>query len=250
MINVVDILNIKIQSISKEELLKKMHKGVLVTPNLDHMVKLQKDKDFLDAYISSDWVVCDSKILLLTSKFLGKPIREVISGSSLFPAYCDFHKYNNEIKIFLLGAGPGVAQKAMLEINARIGREIVNDFHSPSFGFEKDEKECRDIIRLINNSMSNVLVVGVGAPKQEKWIMKYKDELSNINLFMALGATIDFEANSIKRAPVFFQKFYLEWFYRFIKEPKRLWKRYFIEDPMFFWYAFKQKIGLYKNPFE
>jgi exopolysaccharide biosynthesis WecB/TagA/CpsF family protein len=67
---------------------------------------------------------------------------------------------------------------------------------------------------------------------------------------MALGATIDFEAGNIKRAPVFFQKLGMEWLYRLIKEPKRLWKRYLIDDIPFFYYVFLQKIGKYKNPFE
>lgn len=249
MIDKVKILNINIQSISKQELLENMHKGVFVTPNLDHMIKLQKDKDFFDVYRASDWVVCDSKILLLMSKFLGKSIKEAIPGSSFFPSFCDYHRDNLDMKIFLLGAAPGIAEKAMSKINARIGRDIVADFFSPSFGFENDELECTEIIRKINESNCNVLVVGVGAPKQEKWIMRYKDELSNINLFMALGATIDFEAGNIKRAPIFFQKLYLEWFYRFLNEPRRLWRRYFIEDPLFFWYVIKQKIGIYKEPF-
>ncbi|MDQ6531544.1 WecB/TagA/CpsF family glycosyltransferase [Flavobacterium sp. LHD-85] len=249
MIPKINILNINIQSLSKEDLLRKLHKGVLFTPNLDHMVKLQKDPNFYNVYQNSDWIICDSKILKLVSGFLGKPIKEAIPGSSFFASYCDFHKNNPSIKIFLLGAAPGVGEKAMFRINEKNGREIIVGAHSPSYGFEKNEIECQEIIRKINNSNSNVLVVGVGAPKQEKWIMKYKNGLPNIDLFMALGATIDFEAGNIKRAPLFFQKLYLEWFYRFIKEPKRLWRRYFIEDPIFFYHLFMQKLGLYRDPF-
>lgn len=249
MIDQVNVLNINIRSISKQELLEKMDKGVLVTPNLDHLVKLQKDKEFLEVYNACEWIVCDSRILLLMSKFLGRPIKEAIPGSSFFSSYCDYHKRNDEIKIFLLGAAPDVAEKAMLKINARIGRQIVGGFYSPSFGFEKNEFECRQIVNIINESNCNVLVVGVGAPKQEKWIMKYKNDLKNIDLFMALGATIDFEAGNIKRAPVLFQRLYLEWFYRFLIEPRRLWRRYFLEDPLFFWYILKQKLSFYKSPF-
>ena len=246
----IKILNVFIRSIAINELLKKMDKGVLVTPNLDHMVKLQKDKEFYDIYKSAEWVICDSKVLLVQSVFLGKSIKEAIPGSSLFPAYCDFHKNDSNIKIFLLGAAPGVANKAMNNINKRIGRPLVVGAHSPSFGFEKNEQECENIINMINNSDSTVLVVGVGAPKQEKWINKYKDRLKNIKLFMPLGATIDFEAGNIKRCPKIFQKIGFEWFYRLIKEPKRMWKRYLVDDMQFFYYLIKQKVGLYKNPFE
>ncbi|SFD00488.1 WecB/TagA/CpsF family glycosyltransferase [Flavobacterium phragmitis] len=249
MISKIRILNINIQSLSKEDLLKKLQKGVLVTPNLDHMVKLQKDKKFYEAYKSSDWIICDSKILMLMSRFLGKPIKEAIPGSSFFTSYCNFHKNNSNIKIFLMGAGPGVAEQAMWKINKRIGREIIAGAHSPSYGFEKNDMECKEIVKKINDSNCNVLVVGVGAPKQEKWIMEYKNNMLNIDLFMALGATIDFEAGNIDRAPVFFQKVYLEWFYRFLKEPKRLWRRYFVDDPVFFYHLLMQKLGFYRNPF-
>lgn len=94
----------------------------------------------------------------------------------------------------------------MENINRKVGRQIVVGTHSPSFGFEKNEKECMELIDIINASGATVLLVGVGAPKQEKWIAKYRSQMFNIKLFMALGATIDFEAGNIKRAPILFQK--------------------------------------------
>ena len=78
--------------------------------------------------------------------------------------------------------------------------------------------------------------------------MKYKGQMPGVKLFMALGATIDFEAGTLKRAPKAWQKSGLEWLYRFLKEPKRLFRRYFIDDMMFFWYFGKQLLGVYKNP--
>lgn len=246
----VSLLNINILSIKSSDLLSQFDKGILITPNVDHLIKLQKDKELYDVYNSTEWVICDSKIVALTAKFLGTSIKEVIPGSSFFPQYCDFHKNNQEIKIFLLGAAEGVALLAMDKINGRIGRSIIVGAHSPSYGFEKNDVECAEIIKKINESNATVLVVGVGAPKQEKWIYKYKDQFTNIKLFMALGATIDFEAENIKRAPKIFQKFGLEWFYRLIKEPKRLWKRYLIDDIPFFYYILRQRLGIYKDPFE
>ncbi|MTH18077.1 WecB/TagA/CpsF family glycosyltransferase [Flavobacterium sp. LC2016-01] len=245
-----NILNISVRSIKLDDLLKLLCKGVLITPNVDHLVKLQKDKEFYNVYKKADWVICDSNFVNLAAKILGTSLLEVIPGSSLLPAYYNYHKNNRNIQIFLLGAKEGVALKAQKNINQKVGWDIVSGAFSPSFGFENNEIECNQIIKIINESKCNVLVVGVGAPKQEKWIMKYKEKLPNIDLFMALGATIDFEAGNIKRAPVLFQKLYLEWFYRFLVEPRRLWRRYFIEDPLFFWYIFKQKTGIYKNPFE
>jgi len=241
--------NIEIQNITKSDLLKSLSEGVFITPNVDHLVKLQKDREFYEVYQNADWVVCDSKIVALGLLFLGTPIKDVIPGSSFFTEYYLYHRDNEDVKIYLLGAAEGVAEKAMQNINEKVGRNIVVGAHSPSFGFEKNEAECEEIIKKINQTDANVLLVGVGAPKQEKWIHKYKNQFTNVKLFMGLGATIDFEAGSIKRAPKFLQKLALEWFYRMCVDPKRLVKRYLVDDMAFFYYLLKQKLGLYKNPF-
>lgn len=249
----VKVLNISIDNLSTQELLHKLdlYGGILFTPNVDHMINLQKDKDFYHAYQKADYRVCDGQVLRYTVKlFLGQSIKEKISGSDFFPTFCDYHKNNKNIKIFLLGAAEGVAKKAQEKINTRVGRELVVDVHSPSYGFEKDEEECLKIIDLINNSGANVLAVGVGAPKQEKWIIKYKEKLSNITIFMAIGATIDFEAGHKPRAPKWVSEAGLETFFRLSSEPKRLWKRYLVNDPPIFLWLMKQKLNLYKNPFE
>lgn len=242
-------LNINILNITQNELLEKLDKGVLITPNVDHLVKLQHDKDFYDLYQKAEWVVCDSKILYLMSKLLKNPLPEAIPGSSFFTAYYEYHKYDPNCKIFLLGAAEGIAQKAMERINAKVGRQIVVGAHSPSYGFEKSEEECEELVRIVNESGANTLLVGVGAPKQEKWITKYRDLMSGVKVFMALGATIDFEAGTLKRAPKIWQRLGMEWLYRVIKEPKRLFKRYFVDDMQFFFYFALQLVGLYHDPF-
>ena len=243
-------LNINILNITKQELLSQLNRGVLITPNVDHLVKLQKDKEFYNVYQEAEWVVCDSKILYFLSKLLSNPLPEAIPGSSFFTAFYEYHKDNPNCKIFILGAAEGIATKAMERINKKVKRDIVVGAHSPSYGFENQEVECEELIKIINESGANVLLVGVGAPKQEKWIMKYRDRMPQIDIFMALGATIDFEAGTLKRAPIFWQKIGIEWLYRFIKEPKRLFKRYFIDDMKFFYYFTMQLFGLYKNPFK
>lgn len=242
------ILNIDILSISKSELLESMNEGVLYTPNVDHLCKLQNDREFYDAYRHAEWVVCDSRILLHASKLLKDPISEAIPGSVFFGDFYNYHKNDPDCRIFLLGSAEGVAREAMRRINGKLGRQIIVGAHSPSFGFEKDEAECMEIIDRINASEATVLVVGVGAPKQEIWIAKYRNNMSNVKIFMALGATIDFEAGVKKRAPKILQKMCIEWLYRFLQEPKRLFRRYFIEDMKFFGILGKQMLGIYHNP--
>lgn len=243
-------LNIDIANIYSDELLVKYKSGVLYTPNVDHLVNLQKDKEFYEAYKQADWLICDSKIIFFLSKFTSNPIKETIPGSTFFRRYYEYNANNNAVKIFLLGAAPGVAELARKKINHKIGREIVIEAYSPSFGFEKNEKECKSIIDLINNSGATVLAVGVGSPKQEKWIFKYRNQLLDVKSVMAIGATIDFEAGTLSRAPILLQKYGLEWLFRLFKEPRRLWKRYLLDDMKLFYYHLKFVIGIYKNPFD
>lgn len=244
----VKILNVCVDNLSELEVLTQLKQGVVFTPNVDHLIKLQDDPDFFKAYELADYKLCDSQIIYYVSRFLGTPIKERISGSDFFPAFYKYHQNSEDIKIFLLGAREGVAQKAQDNINVKIGRQIVVGSHSPSFGFEKNEEECLKIIEEIQNSGATVLAVGVGAPKQEKWIQKYKDQLPNIKIFLAIGATIDFEAGSIERAPKWMSELGMEWLYRLWSEPKRLWRRYLVDDPRFFWLILKQKLKLYQFP--
>lgn len=243
-------LNINVQNINKKQLLQQLNKGVLITPNVDHLVNLQKDREFYETYQKAEWVVCDSKILYILSKLLKNPLPEAIPGSSFFTAFYEYHKDDPNCKIFLLGAAEGIAVKAMERINQKVGRNIIVGAHSPSYGFEKKPEECEELIRIVNESGANVVLVGVGAPKQEKWIMKYRNRMPKVDIFMGLGATIDFEAGTLKRAPKLWQKIGMEWLYRCLKEPKRLFKRYFIDDMKFFYYFTLQLLNQYKNPFE
>ena len=245
----VRILNVEILALTQEDLLRKLNKGVLVTPNVDHLVKLQHDREFYEVYQQAEWVVCDSKILYLLSKLLKYPLPEAIPGSSFFTTYYMYHKDSPDCKIFLLGAMNGVAQKAMERINEKVGRQIVVGAYSPSYGFEEKDEENKAVYEMINKSGANVVLVGLGCPKQEKWIFGHKDNMPNVHIWMALGATIDFEAGNIKRAPKIFQKLYLEWFYRFLIEPRRMFKRYFVDDMLFFYFFAKQLLGIYRNPF-
>lgn len=246
----VKILNLSIHNLTTQDLLESLHEGVVFTPNVDHIVKLQRDPLFFDVYCSADYRVCDSKILMIASKFLGKPLKEKISGSDFFPAFYKYHRNNEDIKIFLLGAKAGVALKAQQKINEKVGRKIIVGTYSPPFGFEKDPRECAEILKRVQKSGATVLAIGVGAPKQEKFIHKYKHQLSNIKIFLAIGATIDFEAGNIQRAPKWVSEVGLEWLYRLVAEPKRLWKRYLIEDPSFLWLVLMQKLNLYTDPFK
>ena len=244
----VNIIGIPIDNIGMYELLNELKDGgVVFTPNVDHLVKLQKDNEFLQAYQDADYRVCDSQLVLLASRFLGNPIKEKVSGSDLFPAFYQRYAKDESVKIFLLGGMPGIAEQARQRINKKVGRNMVVGCYSPPFGFEDDGAECHKIVDLINNSGANVLAVGVGAPKQEKWIVNYRSSLSAITTFFAIGATIDFEAGNLKRAPAWISSAGLEWLYRLSLEPGRLWRRYLVEDTSFFVLIARQKLRMNRN---
>lgn len=227
------------------ELLDRLkHGGVVYTPNVDHLVKLQKDRKFYQVYLDADYRVCDSQLIIYASRFLKQPIDEKLSGSDLFPAFYHHYSKDENVKIFLLGGLEGVAEKARRQINLKVGRDMVVGSYSPPLGFEKNPMECSKIIQIINSSGANVLAVGLGAPKQEKWIGKYKSSLSAISTFLAIGATIDFEAGNLRRAPTWMSSTGLEWLYRLLMEPGRLWKRYLVEDLSFFILILRQKLNL------
>ena len=153
------ILNVEIDNVSQNELLAQLKHGVLVTPNVDQIVKMQSDREYYDIVRRAEWCVCDSKILYLCSKFTKQPLRAVIPGSSFFPAFYEYHKNDEDCKIFLLGAMEGVAQKAMDNINKKVGRHIVVGAYSPSYGFEKKQEENEEIYKMINASGANVVLV-------------------------------------------------------------------------------------------
>lgn len=249
----IKILNINVDNLSMSDILNEYFKKKFIIPiNVDVLMKLQKNKklyDFLQQHRQDTCICQDSQIMKSASSIiLGNNFQEKISGSDLFPNLCEFYS-NGSDKVFILGAMDGVAEKAMNNINARIGKEVIVDCLSPSFGFEKNTEECNQIIKRINDSGATILAVGVGAPKQELWIFEHAEMLPAIKQFIAVGATIDFEAGIVNRSPKWISNCGLEWLYRMILEPKRLVKRYLVDDLPFFLLIVGQRLGMYKNPF-
>lgn len=244
------ILNVSIDNVSSSDLLKKLKQGgVVYTPNVCHLIRLQQDSEFYEIYQDADYRVCDSQILYYVSRFLGRPIVEKISGSDLFPAFYRHYASDDEVTVFLLGAGEGVGEQARQKINGKVHRNMVVDTYSPPFDFEHDEAEGERIIERIRRSGATVLAVGLGAPKQEKWIHRNRYRLPQVRTFLAIGASIDFEAGHLRRSPVWVSQAGLEWLYRICMEPRRLWQRYCMDALPFIWLIAVQRLGLYRDPF-
>lgn len=231
----IKLLNTEVDNLTMEEAILKIDELIMnkkpsyiVTPNVDHIVKLEDDAEFKKVYKNADLILTDGMPLIWISRLKKSPIKEKVSGSDLFPRICKLAS-QKEYKVFLLGAAEGVAIKAAKNLEEKYkGLNIVGTY-SPSYGFESNEGEIDNIIKIVNEARPDILAVGLGAPKQEKFIYNYKDKLS-VPVSLAIGASIDFEAGNVKRAPKWMQHSGLEWFYRLIKEPKRMFKRYIIDD--------------------
>lgn len=231
----IKFLNTEVDNLTMQESIKRIDDMIkegkpsyVVTPNVDHIVKLEEDFEFKKVYKEADLILTDGMPLIWMSRFQKNKIKEKVSGSDLFPKVCELAS-EKSYKVFLLGAADGVASKAAKNLTNKYNNLNIVGVYSPSFGFEDKEEEIEKIIDLINDSKPHILAVGLGAPKQEKFIHKYKERL-NVPISLAIGASIDFEAGNITRAPKWMQKSGLEWFYRFLNEPKRMFKRYFIDD--------------------
>lgn len=211
-----------------EKLVQKKNCSYVVTPNVDHIVRLEKDEELQKVYKNASLILTDGKPLIWISKWYKTPIKEKISGSDLFPRVCQLAA-NKNYTMYLLGAAEGVADTAARNLMKKYpGLNIVGTY-SPPFGFEKNEQEMNKIKTQIQDVHPDILIVGLGCPKQEKFMYYHCKELG-VPISFGLGASIDFEAGNIKRAPKWMSNHGLEWLYRFSKEPKRLFKRYFVDD--------------------
>lgn len=211
-----------------DKLIQKKKCSYVVTPNVDHIVRLEKDEELQKVYKNASLVLTDGKPLIWISKWYKTPIKEKISGSDLFSRVCQLAA-NKNYTIYLLGAAEGVADTAARNLMKKYpGLNIVGTY-SPPFGFEKNEQEMNKIKTQIQDVHPDILIVGLGCPKQEKFMYYHCKELG-VPISFGLGASIDFEAGNIKRAPKWMSNHGLEWLYRFSKEPKRLFKRYFVDD--------------------
>lgn len=197
----------------------------IVTPNVHHLVLLQKLASLQKAYEGADLVLVDGRPVGWALKLMKNPVPEVIPGSDLVPALFDSATQDHRLTVFLLGAGPGVAQRAAKVIESRWPHVRVVGAFSPSMAFEKDPDELARIVTMVREAAPDLLIIGLGGPKQEVWANSFAPQL-NAKVAICAGATIDFMSGNRRRAPVWMQKLGFEWLFRAMREPLRLGPRY------------------------
>lgn len=236
----VDILGVKIDDYTMDEAVDKIIKAFdsdkkykIYTPNPEFVMAANEDKEFKDILNKGDLVIPDGIGIVIASKIMKKSIRERVAGYDLVQKVFSGIK-DTDKTVYLFGAAKGVADNAVAKMKElHKGLDIVG-FHDGYF----DADEEKLIKETINSLKPDLLLVGLGAPKQEKWINKNINDL-NVKVAIGVGGSFDGMAGKVKRAPIIYQKLGLEWFYRLIKQPTRI-KR-MIKLPIFLIKVIKNK---------
>lgn len=191
-----------------------------------------------EVYASADYVICDGVPVRWASSFLGTPLKERITGFDFFPLFiqeCIQKKYS----VYFMGAAPGVAARLVAHYQLCFPDLVVKGFYCPPMAKAFTQEQNDSMVQAINASGADVLFVSLTAPKQDIWINQHLSKL-DVKIAMGVGAAFNAVIGDIKRAPQWVQAAGLEWFYRFLQEPSRLFKRYFVEAPSFIPLVFKQ----------
>ena len=197
----IDIFGVKIDNLTMDEALERI-KGFVVLPYSEFIVRAQKDQEFKNILNSADFCLCEGRGLWLVARFLKKPIKESINGVDLI--------HNLKGKIFLFGGKEGVARKVKEKLDTKV------------VGTEHGHQDLKKVIKKVNKAKPNILLVGLGSPKQEKWIYENLAKMPSVKMAVGVGGAFDFISGRVKRAPKFLQKIGLEWLWRLILQPWRI----------------------------
>lgn len=211
----------------------------VVTPNSDIIVKMQEDARLKKICDEADLILTDGQMLVKISRFLHNPIKERVCMTDFVWDVLDLAAEKG-YKVFLLGGTLDALDKACDKISDRYpGLKLVGHY-SPPLGFEKDARILEDVNTRIRRAGPDILIVFLGCPKQENFIYENRF-IYQAPLSIPMGGCVDFIAGNVRRAPLWMQKCGLEWFFRFMQEPRRMFRRYFIEDVKIFSLALKYR---------
>ncbi|HEX8910305.1 MAG TPA: WecB/TagA/CpsF family glycosyltransferase [Anaeromyxobacteraceae bacterium] len=205
--------------------------GAVFTPNVDHVVLASREPALARAYAAVDLSLADGMPVVWAARLLGAPVPERVSGSDLaFPlleraARCGWRTY-------LLGGAPGVAEEAARRLRARLPSLVVAGTDAPRITLEPGDPEGEAALARLGAARPDLVLVALGAPKQELWIHRHRTALGPA-VAVGVGATLDFLSGRVRRAPRWVSRAGLEWLWRLGREPRRLWRRYLVQDPAF-----------------
>ncbi|MCX6111263.1 MAG: WecB/TagA/CpsF family glycosyltransferase [Proteobacteria bacterium] len=206
------------------DLAREHRAAYVVTPNADHVVRAQTDAEFVAIAQGADLSVADGMPLVWASRFLGQRLPQRVTGADLLPAICA-EAAKQRMTVYLFGGLPGEAELASQRLEASCPGLLVVGCYCPPFGFEHNQELCQQIVSQINAVHPDFVFVGVGSPKQELWIARWRSEL-RCGVLLGVGIAIAFVAGTVRRAPRWMQVTGTEWLFRLVSEPRRLLRRY------------------------
>lgn len=233
-------MNVRMHSVTMSETVKTILDridGGLFTQhavvNVAKLVNMQNDLKLHNAVTSSDIINIDGMGLVIGMRLLGNKIPERVAGIDLFLELLQAAE-QRQYPVFFLGAKENV----LAEMLARLKQKHPNlKIAGYNHGYFWDDEQ--GVVRKIKNSGASLLFIAISSPKKEIFINRWKDEFG-VCFVMGVGGSFDVLAGRVKRAPVFMQKIGLEWFYRFLQEPRRMWKRYLVTNTKFIWMLLKE----------
>ena len=211
-----------------ERLVERKQGGRVFTPNVDHVVMAEHDERFAEAYGRADLSLPDGLPLVLASGLLGARLPEKVSGSDLVVPLME-RAAARDFSVYFLGGAPGVAELAKQKLVEKLPTLRVVGTSAPKIDVEASPQARRAITDPIKAARPDLVLVALGAPKQELFIDLVAEELAP-SVFLGIGASLDFIAGTAKRAPEWAQKSGLEWVHRLLHDPVRLWRRYLVRD--------------------
>ena len=237
------MLNSQIHNLTMQETLQLVAKNIEENKQIHHvvvnagkLVSMQKDLQLRESVNNSDLINADGQAVVWASKFLGKPLKERVAGIDLM-ANLVAMAHEKDYKIFLFGAKEEVVKEVTEIYSKQYSKDLIAGYRN---GYFKPEEE-QQIAQEISNSGAQMLFVAISSPVKENFLYDNREILKKINFVMGVGGSFDVISGKTKRAPQWMQKSGLEWFYRFLQEPKRMWKRYLVGNTKFIMLVFKEK---------
>ena len=237
------LLNTFYDDFSMDETLERIKKSIESKKQIHHVVinsakivALQKDLELRESVNSSDIISLDGQAVVWAARFLNNPAKERVAGIDLMVNLIEMASKNN-FKIYLLGAKEEVVSKLASIYAQKYGKDLVVGYRNGYFTKEQE----KDVIAEIAQSKPDMLFVAITSPKKENLLFQYKNELNSVGFIMGVGGSFDVLTGLTQRAPLWMQNAGLEWFYRFMQEPKRMWKRYLIGNFKFIALVLKEK---------
>ena len=236
MIQAIKILGVPVHAMTMQEAVKTLEERMLakeqtfvVTANAEIIMMCQENADYKKIICEdAELVLPDGAGAVWAGRHLGYKVPERVAGFDLYNELLDLSAHKG-YKAYFFGGSPGVAEAAKAKAEELYPGVKVVGCHN---GYFKDE-DVPQIIADINASGADMLFVALGAPKQEKWMYAHKDHVNGV--MIGVGAGFDYHAGNIKRAPGWMQKLSLEWLYRLLQDPKRLFKRYLVTNTRYLW---------------